>query len=38
MRTETQASDAATLSRYDAFGKLVLRLALGLILLPPPWL
>lgn len=33
MRTETQAMDAATLSRYDDLGKLVLRLALGLILL-----
>ncbi len=33
MKTETQAMDAATLSRYDDLGKLVLRLALGLILL-----
>ncbi|HBZ05326.1 MAG TPA: GntR family transcriptional regulator [Massilia sp.] len=33
MRTETQAIDAATLSRYDDLGKLVLRLALGLMLL-----
>lgn len=33
MRTETQALDKATLARHDDLGKLVLRLALGLLVL-----
>lgn len=33
MRTETQALDQATPARYDDLGKLVLRLALGLLVL-----
>jgi len=33
MKNETQAMDAATLSRYEDLGKLVLRLALGLMIL-----
>lgn len=33
MKTETQALDNATLARYDDLGKLVLRLALGLMVL-----